>query len=132
MKGVDIYIYISLSRLPGISKSRLPLSSSSVSLVCTIRFGFVVVHVVFSCLFHILFHLVSAGPKELKKPCYRADVLNAMNSSRSEENGLWSLSEMWIQLLQADMRSSQAGFVPRTSLVWWGFPWLSNLSMACL
>lgn len=47
---------------------------------------------------------------ELKKPCYRADVLNAMNSSRSEENGLWSLSEMWIQLLQADMRSSQAGF----------------------
>eukprot|EP00435_Cladocopium_sp_Y103_P033644 s2078_g8.t1 len=46
---------------------------------------------------------------ELKKPCYRADVLNNMNSSRSE-NGLWSLSEMWIQLLQAHMRSSQAGF----------------------
>eukprot|EP00434_Breviolum_minutum_P025891 symbB.v1.2.022892.t1/scaffold2015.1/size92276/5 len=46
---------------------------------------------------------------ELKKPCYREDVLTTMNSSRAETSGLWSLSEMWTQLLAAHLRVAHQG-----------------------
>lgn len=51
-------------------------------------------------------------PKELKKPCYREDVLTTMNSSRAETSGLWSLSEMWTQLLAAHLRVAHQGVAP--------------------
>jgi len=46
---------------------------------------------------------------ELKKPCYRTDKLNEMNSSRSE-SGLWSLTEMWVELLRAQLRVAGTNF----------------------
>lgn len=45
--------------------------------------------------------------KELQKPYWRSEVLNQMNSSRAEQNGLWSLAELWVKLLDAQLQNAQ-------------------------
>ncbi|CAK9097059.1 unnamed protein product [Durusdinium trenchii] len=44
---------------------------------------------------------------ELQKPYWRSEVLNQMNSSRAEQNGLWSLAELWVKLLDAQLQNAQ-------------------------
>jgi len=51
--------------------------------------------------------------KELKLPTYETSLLEERNSSRAEKNGLWSLGEVWVQLLGAQLTVKRQVFQER-------------------
>lgn len=50
---------------------------------------------------------------ELGQPTYDVSLLERRNSSRAEEGGLWSLGEVWVQLLGAQLQTKRKLFEGR-------------------
>ncbi|CAE7171793.1 unnamed protein product [Symbiodinium pilosum] len=50
---------------------------------------------------------------ELGMPSYDLNILQERNSSRAEKNGLWSLAEVWVQLLGAQLQMKRKLFESR-------------------
>ena len=50
---------------------------------------------------------------ELQQPTYEMRLLEQKNSSRAEENGLWSLGEVWVMLLNAQLQTKRKSFEGR-------------------